>query len=288
MTINPATAKPDAAHDVVTRAREALDGTTPGPWELGRSWSLVAHGPDAVLDAYYADPCPSCDDEIETRATVLISVEDLSLIAAAPGLVRDLLAEVETLAEWKAGAMEITAGLQELGQALGIQLGHRITGPEATERAQGLVAEVERLTALHAWPKTTPTGHTYTAPTTYAELRSRHADAAQASVECWADAECPPEPTWEMVGLAHREVERLTAERDQVIAAHQRAAARADLHRAERDQTRAAVERVRKLAAEWDLTDAAMRALGGGRLDSLPTGQVVRDVLRTLDGEETS
>ncbi|QHJ86414.1 hypothetical protein SEA_KUWABARA_78 [Gordonia phage Kuwabara] len=59
------------------------------------------------------------------------------------------------------------------------------------------------------WPKTTPTGHVYTAPTTYAELCSRHTDAAQASVECWSAEECPPEPTWEMVGLAHREVDGL-------------------------------------------------------------------------------
>ncbi|QAU07217.1 hypothetical protein HOV03_gp77 [Gordonia phage Asapag] len=61
----------------------------------------------------------------------------------------------------------------------------------------------------HEWPKTTPTGQFYTAPTTYAELCSRHTDAAQAAVECWSPDECPPEPTWEMVGLAHREVERL-------------------------------------------------------------------------------
>ncbi|QWS68198.1 hypothetical protein SEA_VANLEE_81 [Gordonia phage VanLee] len=63
----------------------------------------------------------------------------------------------------------------------------------------------------HEWPKTTPAGHVYTAPTTYEELCSRHTDAAQAAVECWSPEECPPEPTWEMVGLAHREVERVRA-----------------------------------------------------------------------------
>ena len=75
-------------------------------------------------------------------------------------------------------------------------------------------AEVERLNAQNAWPKTTPSGHTYDAPTTYKELRHQCANAAQAASEGWDDAECPPEPTWEMVGLATAEVERLTAERD--------------------------------------------------------------------------
>ncbi|MDV2477180.1 hypothetical protein F8M49_22375 [Rhodococcus zopfii] len=34
--------------------------------------------------------------------------------------------------------------------------------------------------------------------------------AAKARAEGWDEAEYPPEPTWEMVGLAHREIERLT------------------------------------------------------------------------------
>jgi hypothetical protein len=72
-------------------------------------------------------------------------------------------------------------------------------------------AEVERLRTEHTWPKTTPTGHTYVAPTTYDELRERHTDAAQAFVEWWSPSECPPEPTWEMVGLAHKEVDTARA-----------------------------------------------------------------------------
>lgn len=61
----------------------------------------------------------------------------------------------------------------------------------------------------HTWPKITPTGHTYIAPDTYQELCHQHSNAAQAEVECWEADECPPEPTWEMVGIAHREVERI-------------------------------------------------------------------------------
>lgn len=61
----------------------------------------------------------------------------------------------------------------------------------------------------HTWPKVTPTGHTYVAPDTYVALCHQHSNAAQAEVECWEADECPPEPTWEMVGIAHREVERI-------------------------------------------------------------------------------
>lgn len=62
------------------------------------------------------------------------------------------------------------------------------------------------------WPKTTPTGHTYVEPRTYEALCHEHDNAAQAAIESWEEDECPPEPTWEMVGIAHREVERLQRE----------------------------------------------------------------------------
>lgn len=61
------------------------------------------------------------------------------------------------------------------------------------------------------WPKITPSGHVYKAPITYAELCERHVDAAQAAVEGWDLDEHPPEPTWEMVGLAHAEIRALRA-----------------------------------------------------------------------------
>ena len=67
----------------------------------------------------------------------------------------------------------------------------------------------------HQWPNTTPTGHTYVAPDTYVALCHQHSNAAQAEVECWEADECPPEPTWEMVGIAHREVERLQRDLDE-------------------------------------------------------------------------
>lgn len=115
--------------------------------------------------------------------------------------------------------------------------------------------------AMHKWPKTTPSGHVYVAPTTYDELCSRHTDAAQASVECWVDAECPPEPTWEMVGLAHREVERLTAERD---------------------EARATVDRVRELAQEMRSTlGLVVPGAVGKRIDRALDGHLIQDASQT-------
>lgn len=57
------------------------------------------------------------------------------------------LAEIERLRQWKAEALPVLAGLQELGNALGVPLGARITGPEAAERARELMAERDALAA---------------------------------------------------------------------------------------------------------------------------------------------
>lgn len=82
---------------------------------------------------------------------------------------------------------------------------------------EGLAADLQdahRILDLYqadrrGWPYATPTGHVYPTPATYDELCSRHTDAAQAYAEHWDPAECPPEPTWELVGLAHKEVQLL-------------------------------------------------------------------------------
>ncbi len=86
------------------------------------------------------------------------------------------------------------------------------------DRIDAQAAEIERLREEHVWPKTTPTGHTYARPKTYDELRGLHNDVALAFVEHWDNVECPPEPIWEMVGLAHREIDRLQAALDRVRA----------------------------------------------------------------------
>lgn len=61
------------------------------------------------------------------------------------------------------------------------------------------------------WPYTTPSGHTYRVPQTFGDVEQRHADASQAFIESWDAPEHPPEPTWEMVGLALTHARRLAA-----------------------------------------------------------------------------
>lgn len=86
----------------------------------------------------------------------------------------------------------------------------------AERERDAAVARAEQAEKRRMWPKTTPTGHTYVEPRTYEGLCHEHDNAAQAAVECWEVDECPPEPTWEMVGIAHREVERLQRECDEM------------------------------------------------------------------------
>ncbi|GAA2376372.1 hypothetical protein GCM10009855_14610 [Gordonia cholesterolivorans] len=182
-----------------------------------------------------------------------------------------------------------------------------------------LRVEVERLRRERTWPKTTPTGITYTAPETYAELCLQHDDAAQASVEGWEDSECPPEPTWEMVGLAHREVEKLRErksnvartggylagvamrERDEAIAERDElrveverlrgdlegAAYRAGLQQGKLARAEAAIERARELAERWDADPCVCgyRIPDGNDTDSQCLHCGATSLLRALDGE---
>lgn len=67
----------------------------------------------------------------------------------------DLVDEVRRLRKWKAEALPVIAGLQDLGRALGLAPGVRITGRTALDAAldlrnfaQKAEAEVERLQAV--------------------------------------------------------------------------------------------------------------------------------------------
>ena len=88
----------DAVTDIVERSEQALDGITPGKWEINREgWACISSGPDSVIHAFYDSECPACDETITDTAVVAISMEDAEFIAAAPQLVRELLAEVKRL-----------------------------------------------------------------------------------------------------------------------------------------------------------------------------------------------
>lgn len=91
--------------DIVERAREALDGTTPGPWEASHErspeWEFSVVRPVAVTDAP------------ETLGLVT-SRRDADFIAATPQLVHELCVEVERLRE------ERSDQVKDLGKALDI------------------------------------------------------------------------------------------------------------------------------------------------------------------------
>ena len=84
------------------------------------------------------------------------SKADAELYANAPTWLADLLAEVDRLSRWKAEALPVMTGLQELGKALGLTLGESITSPSAVDAAHALRARaeaaeqaVERVRELH-------------------------------------------------------------------------------------------------------------------------------------------
>lgn len=99
-------------------------------------------------------------DELTTESTAgeaALTELDLAVVrrlAASRGwvggdVVTALADEVERLRRWKAEALPVIDGLQDVGHALGLPLGTRITGPEAAEKARAFVAQIEKVRALH-------------------------------------------------------------------------------------------------------------------------------------------
>jgi hypothetical protein len=55
---------------------------------------------------------------------------------------------------------------------------------------------------MKTFPHTTPTGHTYHEPTDWKQLCEWSMNRAQGSIECWDDAELPPDETPAMFTIA--------------------------------------------------------------------------------------
>jgi hypothetical protein len=55
---------------------------------------------------------------------------------------------------------------------------------------------------MKTFPHTTPTGHTYHEPTDWKQLCEWSMNRAQGSMECWDDAELPPDETPAMFTIA--------------------------------------------------------------------------------------
>lgn len=58
--------------------------------------------------------------------------------------------ELERLRKWKAEALEVMRGLEDVGHALGVELGERITGRTTVDRALDLRNERDRAVATVA------------------------------------------------------------------------------------------------------------------------------------------
>lgn len=83
---------------------------------------------DQQVEREWADPEQREESFAQARAALTA--------AGVPALVD----EVERLRRWKSEALPVMAGLQDLGEALGVGLGERITGEAAAEKARALVA----------------------------------------------------------------------------------------------------------------------------------------------------
>lgn len=62
---------------------------------------------------------------------------------------------------------------------------------------QGMAGQARKV-----FPHTTPTGHTYQEPTNFKELSEWQMNRLQGTIECWDDAELPPEETPAMFRIA--------------------------------------------------------------------------------------
>lgn len=109
------------------------NAATPGPWRAGTE-EFIDYG--AVFGRQI---------EEDGLSRVRCLVDDLSdipgtaeFIAHARTDVPALVAEVRRLRRWKAEALPILDGLQDLGRALDLPIGERITGPAALDAVERL------------------------------------------------------------------------------------------------------------------------------------------------------
>jgi hypothetical protein len=65
-----------------------------------------------------------------------------------------------------------------------------------------LRTQLEQAQRQKTFPHTTPTGHTYHEPTDWKQLCEWSMNRAQGSIECWDDAELPPDETPAMFTIA--------------------------------------------------------------------------------------
>lgn len=80
-------------------------------------------------------------DAMRARGDSLVAPGSAELPDAALAVLADhdiLIAEVRRLRQWKADALPVLDGLRELGRALDLPIGQRITGPAALKAVERL------------------------------------------------------------------------------------------------------------------------------------------------------
>jgi len=134
------------SHDDI---RAALAAATPGPWRTHDFGHPGEQEPSSIVVHTGKFDWNDVQDPDGTSAIAWMPAwgrqdsDNAHLIANAPTWLADLLAEVDRLTRWKAEALPVMTGLQELGKALGLTLGESITGPSAVDAANALRARAE-------------------------------------------------------------------------------------------------------------------------------------------------
>jgi hypothetical protein len=127
--------------------RARLEAATPGPWEavvLGsEGYDVRACRPRTPgrLSRVRVARCGYEEWEVDKA--------NAEFIAHARTDIELLLEENARLRRWKAEALPVIAGLQDLGRALDLPIGERITAPAAAEAAQSLRATVQQLSGAN-------------------------------------------------------------------------------------------------------------------------------------------
>ena len=80
--------------DIITRAKELLDGATPGPWELiNGELHQIQHTPEQCTSIRCDHRWPVLSESWGESAAVVVEDEDLALMAAVPELAQALAEE---------------------------------------------------------------------------------------------------------------------------------------------------------------------------------------------------
>ena len=80
--------------DVITRAKELLDGATPGPWELiNGEIHQIQHTPEQCTSIRCDHRWPVLSESWGESAAVVAADEDLALMAAVPEMAQALAEE---------------------------------------------------------------------------------------------------------------------------------------------------------------------------------------------------